>query len=704
MSSKKSKSKNRKKPQRTRRVAPTHAMLANVAVADRFEVMLKLKPTPAKDERDEDLAIFSRAARERLSAELQAEAEIVATALEMISKGDYPPALESLACIARSSPYAQWRLFLRGLVAFYQGDLAGSRANWGRLDPTRRPARMAAVLNESEGGLPLGEEAPPAPRRQVSIARDLRLRTELLAKARKIAAEVQANPEEPFSVSQVQAILALYKDLRRLDSDFVLAFCQACMLWTFSHGHPEPLLVMKQCIPGPAHDPGWNLHVFQFFFGVIDSTTEQAAAADQYIHGDLPRVESITKELANALASEVRLKQAMYDIFTSRQSFGFGLFRPRVDLSAAEAHLEESVKFYPNREAHRELVSLVDQQYKLLSAGAPPGEARKAQIEKKLINAKAALVKNFPDELDTLLELIDHYFEEGEFAKASELVSQLDGQRLDDPRARVMPWKLKLLEAMHASRLKGGLKESCAALDAAEQIWPSWLSKDWLCFLRAAVALRGGDQAEFERLHAMACQACGGESLATDMMTYAAIQQMNVVSAAVKPWRARLEAHLQTKLSRESLLQLGAFCWDIARARLHFRGYHLYSTKFGKQLNKLFKSEKNWELTDLLRRGCLWAGEHRFWEPDPNTYTPPKVLHEMTKVDAYIAAACFGPYNSLRSSGQKALKARPQIDMLAEAAKNERDPFYRYHFESVSQGLLSLALEYEEYERQPYRF
>lgn len=702
MSSKKSKSKSKKrnKPQRPRRPPLPAALLANVAVGERFDVLLKLKPTPAKDESDEDVGVFSRSARERLSPEMQAEADIVATALDTIAKGNYSVALESLACIGRASPYAQWRLFLRGLVAFYQSDLEGARANWSRLDRTRRPGRMAAVLLEGDGLPPLSADGQAASRRLVGIASELRLRAPLLAKARQIAAQIGANTTDCLTGQQVESIMSLYKNLRRVDAEFVLSFCRACMLVAFSHGQPEPLLMLKQCIPGPAHDPSWNLHFFEFFSGLEDLTSYQEESADQYINGDLPRIESITKELSQALASTIRLRQAQDQIqLANNRHPVFNFFAPRVDLSGAEDLLEQSIKLYPNREAHHELIALNQQKVLEHYSYSREDQRPKERLEQKLVKSKAALVKQFPDEIETVLWLVDRYFEDGEFTKASALVKLLDGQRLDDPRAKALPWKLCLLEAMDASRLKKGLPISRAALDAAEQNWPMWFSKDWLSFLRAACALRSGDTAEFERLQALACQACGGEALVNDMMTYAAMQQMNVVSTAVKPWRLRIEEHLKAKHSREALLQLGAFCWDIVRTGLRFRGYQLYAPKFGKQLMQLLDKEQNLELNDLLRFSCLWAGEHRFWDPDTYNFNPPQALAELAKQDAYIAAACLTPYLSLRHSGEKVLKARPQAERLAEAAKTERDPFYRHHLENISRRLLERAKTHELYNK-----
>ena len=48
--------------------------------------------------------------------------------------------------IARASPLADWKYFVRGLAAYYRQDAAEMQANWDRLDAGRFAARIAASL------------------------------------------------------------------------------------------------------------------------------------------------------------------------------------------------------------------------------------------------------------------------------------------------------------------------------------------------------------------------------------------------------------------------------------------------------------------------------------------------------------------------------------------------------------------------------
>jgi len=76
-------------------------------------------------------------------------------ALESLQAGDEKAAREQLQAISRRSPLADWKLFVRGLDAYYRHDADAMRANWNRLDPARVAHRIAApfeTLANRRGG------------------------------------------------------------------------------------------------------------------------------------------------------------------------------------------------------------------------------------------------------------------------------------------------------------------------------------------------------------------------------------------------------------------------------------------------------------------------------------------------------------------------------------------------------------------------
>ena len=73
-------------------------------------------------------------------------AETIGRALAALETGDEAEAMTALKDIARTSPFADWKYFVRGLAAYYRQDGAEMQANWDRLDGKRFAARIAASL------------------------------------------------------------------------------------------------------------------------------------------------------------------------------------------------------------------------------------------------------------------------------------------------------------------------------------------------------------------------------------------------------------------------------------------------------------------------------------------------------------------------------------------------------------------------------
>jgi tetratricopeptide (TPR) repeat protein len=73
-------------------------------------------------------------------------AAMVRAALDALSAGDEGASLAALGEVPRNSPFADWKLFVRGLAAYYRRDDEAMRANWDRLAPDRFAARLAAPL------------------------------------------------------------------------------------------------------------------------------------------------------------------------------------------------------------------------------------------------------------------------------------------------------------------------------------------------------------------------------------------------------------------------------------------------------------------------------------------------------------------------------------------------------------------------------
>ena len=101
---------------------------------------------PAVLARAADRAVADPASAPASLSGIREGAAMVRAALDSLSTGNEGAALAALGEVPRNSPFAQWKLFVRGLAAYYRHDDKAMRANWDHLAPDRFAARLAAPL------------------------------------------------------------------------------------------------------------------------------------------------------------------------------------------------------------------------------------------------------------------------------------------------------------------------------------------------------------------------------------------------------------------------------------------------------------------------------------------------------------------------------------------------------------------------------
>ena len=645
--------------------------------------LIQLKPKPMADEPVEDLAVFAKARREELSSALQTEAGAVRESLELVYQGDFGPAMDRVKIIPRNSPLSDWRLFVRGLIAFYHGDVDTARQDWSRLDRARRPARIASTLLCAETEVPLDRAVHQPPSELVEPVRELYLRRGAVTAARQLAAVRHPDSETTFSASQVAMLTELCDQYQEVDGQFVARFAQGCVRLAYFQPNTRIFELLKKHVPGPPHDPHWNLLGFSYFMQFSDAEDLVRRCAANYVLTDLLRITQLPQHLKDALASVVHVTQAQWQLHDEMELGGPFSFRfSKPDVRPIEKLIREAIRKYPaNRKAHEFLIQVLHMQLD----DRDLTESRENALENQIVQAKEQLLQFFPDDVKTMLWLIDHYLDTDEFEKADTLVGQLGGQRLDDPSAKALPWKLKLLEAMRLSRRKTNSAAARVALEAADSLWPAWLSRAWLPFLHAALELRAGDQAKSAQLMAAARQAGGAHELVADVMAFAALQQMNLPSTRLKPWREIVERHASRvgDMPLNDLCALGSFFWDLTRTGLRHKGYRLQAGKFGKALCERLAGGEPPDIGNAFSDACSWVASHRFWQSDYGRRQP-NWIADIACQEPRVAAAVLEQLLDQRYAEFVIDEYRPHIETLGEAVRTEKDPFYRHRFETIA--------------------
>jgi hypothetical protein len=661
-----------------------------------------------------DAAVFDDAAFSSLPPELVPEATAVRQALReaLASRGD--DALKRVSAISRGSPMSDWRLFIRGLIDWLADDTQAAGEAWERLDPERRPGRIAtammvALRTNLEQATP-HQAVPEQPRpneepgekRQASAwdrfdsaqlyhAKLLR-RVRFDRAALRIAEAALAIPEEskdlvlgPTKIQWLRRFIAEYGDT---EPGLAAALAQAALQRAFSQKYSDLFDDAVRAFHGPPHDRRNRLLTF-FYYGrfATDPAAEQIAerALGDYLNRDLPQNEALSAPLRNAIVSHIHLQEAM--VLMRPLSLGgmFAmLFAPPEDAKAIRKHLLAAVKASPAHgaayKAHAEWINSKLENDRL----AKP--ARK-QLENELADVMQSWSQGAPDDAEPRLWLVDYLLEEERLDEARPHVDFLAASRHEDPRVRATPWKWQLLEAMQLGRRKAWLMDVPARLDEAEALWPAWLPKQWLPYLRAAWSLRAGRSEAFEEDRRRICEETGRirDSLSDACLMLAAAQQMRATAAELKPLRAAVDGAIKQidALPLADLFETGSFFWDLHRIQLVYPAYRLHGKTIGKAL--LARLEKNDKLVlegihdERIQKAVLWASEYRFWPNAYETKFPSFFSHSSIQRHPMYVAARLNAFLKERYVWN-ANKYRDLGPLLREAAAFERDAFYRHWY------------------------
>jgi tetratricopeptide (TPR) repeat protein len=190
-------------------------------------------------------------AGESLPAEFTPHLDLVRQAFAALAQGRDEDARTALGGIGLTSPLLEWKVLLRGLLAYYARDDARAVENWRRLQTDRQPARVAApyLLALDRG---FRDAQPPEARKQLQAQLDqlqgnplaARLRTaqRLLADERQMAAAFRQ--------------LAEVVPLLQAEAPALVKRLAAIAFWAIvDHGYPEDVARYLRAFGPPPEDP-----------------------------------------------------------------------------------------------------------------------------------------------------------------------------------------------------------------------------------------------------------------------------------------------------------------------------------------------------------------------------------------------------------------------------------------------------------------
>ena len=424
----------------------------------------------------------------------------VREALQALDAGDDEKAMAALQDVSRASPFADWKLFVRGLSAHTKGKVEEARANWNRLDDGRAAARIARKLlaltgpssdPESGGERPVAAVGLDAIETQVFREPVLGL----LEQLRGLVAEgrwgdaVRRLSTLRFRLRNIDPRLAerltrvLYFPIIRAATDLDYNEARA-LIGDFTRGvEPLPL------------DPRWN----RLWAMIWESPQGDLDPAEDYWRAYLKDLETVP-ELApeeRTLARALVLNHiAGFSIDDAEQFAEESHGQRAVDPDLREARkravacLEESLKLAP---AHRDTYQTLIDAYRAWEQPAQAAEAARR------------LVAQFPEDFEAWMFLADHHYRLEEGAEALEAVERARTLRPLDPTVASLEWGVHILRARQFA-LKGRWDEGRAEFATAERVSPD--DKQSVTFLarKAVFELKAGQPDRAEPLIAEALE------------------------------------------------------------------------------------------------------------------------------------------------------------------------------------------------------
>ncbi len=382
-----------------------------------------------------DAAITHGAAsRTALAPDLQPDFDRILQAFAQVQAGQDEAASTTLQGIGLRSPFLDWKVLLRGLLAYYQQDDARAVDNWQRLDATRLPARLAAPLRYLIDR-PYRDAQTPEAQGALSKQAD-RLQGEPALEPLRALQKALA---DQHSLTQAFRLAESVLPLLRVQAPQLVARLASCFYWTvITTGRPEDVPRFGRVFGAPADDPNFSRlralaydHVQEFQDAHKEwQAFEKSVAANPgaWPSGQADRVRALVwSHMGSNAAAQPDLEDPDLPPFLRNHPN-----RPRPLKPTAEKCFEESLKLAPDvLETHVHLVDLYAKQRK----------PRKAE------EAARRLLERFPEHVPTLQKLAALRIEACDYPDGITLLER--ATRLN-PLDRVLRSRLAQAHLFHA--------------------------------------------------------------------------------------------------------------------------------------------------------------------------------------------------------------------------------------------------------------
>lgn len=395
-----------------------------------------------------------KAGRDKLAENLRDGFDLIVRAFVEVEAGQDEQARATLQGIGLQSPYLEWKLLLRGLLAYYQNDDARAVENWQRLDPERFPYRMVAPLRL---GIDNGfrQSQPPATQHRLLAQADALMPSNVSHGLRQLQKQL-ANPDEMVNAfRQAETVVPLL----RKDHPHLVPRLAACFFWAIVlHGAPPDMGRYKRVFGAPADDK--------------EMARLEALALEH--RGDLEGAHHFWQRFEKSIAAN---PAAWPGESAPRARALVWLHLGRLALLAEAEPEEDFGDFFAPPKRHNKLKPGVEECFKKAVELAPDQlEMHTALVQclvaKKPAQAEAAarkLLERFPTHAPTLETVGDRLLDKKNYNEALEFYQRA---LQANPLEKKLRSKVSLAHSLRGEQavLAGALEEARAAFATALQL------------------------------------------------------------------------------------------------------------------------------------------------------------------------------------------------------------------------------------------
>jgi tetratricopeptide (TPR) repeat protein len=189
--------------------------------------------------------------RQLLPEDLRSQFDLVRQAFAQIAGEQEEAARATLQGIGLNTPFLEWKLFLRGLLAYYQKDDARAVENWQRLDEKRLPARLAGPFRFMIDP-PFRQAQSAQTQNQLQKVVDQLQGSPLAMQLRNLQKDLVNSKQLPQAFRQAETFLPAL----RQQAPALVGRLASCFFWAIiDHGNPEDKNRYLRVFGAPADDP-----------------------------------------------------------------------------------------------------------------------------------------------------------------------------------------------------------------------------------------------------------------------------------------------------------------------------------------------------------------------------------------------------------------------------------------------------------------